>query len=62
MRSRFCRTLKMLSGRLTGGSSRPATRIDSALIAAVLGQAALAWTWLRVQAFYEQQQREDGDE
>jgi hypothetical protein len=29
----------------------------------VIGEVArmLAWTWLRVQAYYEQQQREDGD-
>jgi hypothetical protein len=30
----------------------------------VLGEVArmVAWTWLRVQAYYEQQQRDDGDE
>ena len=36
---------------------------EHAAMLPVLGEVArmLAWTWLRVQAYYEQQQREDGD-
>lgn len=37
---------------------------EHAAMLPVLGEVArmVAWTWLRVQAYYEQQQREDGDE
>lgn len=42
--------------------SRTDLRLEWVIL--VLGEVVrvLAWTWLRVQAYYEQQQREDGDE